>query len=152
MLHMIINSKLNNSQKNLVANLNVHEKIQKNILVFQYHLKKKLDNEETIKYKQNFIDSFRFMSTSLSKFVDNLSNGLHKDKCKYCKFKLSYMSVKDNQLIFQRFACEKNYQKDLDETSLLILKMKVFTKIVLMMLKNGSAHLTMKKMIKDHFQ
>ena len=43
--------------------MNVHEKIQKNILVFQYHFKKKLDNEETIKYKQNFIDSFRFMST-----------------------------------------------------------------------------------------
>ena len=51
------------------------------------------------------------MSTSLSKLVDNLSDGLHKNKCKDCKSKLSIMSVKDKQLIFQRFACEKNYEK-----------------------------------------
>ena len=43
------------------------------------------------------------MSTSLSSLVDNLSEKLHSDKCKDCKSELDYMSVKDNQLIFQPF-------------------------------------------------
>ena len=32
-----------------------------------------------------FIDSFRFMSTSLSSLIDNLSEKLHSDNCKDCK-------------------------------------------------------------------
>ena len=67
---------------------------------FSVPIKKELDNDKTITYKLKFIDSCRFMSTSLSKLADNLSDRLHKDKCKDCKSKLSYMSVKDNQLIF----------------------------------------------------
>ena len=42
---------------------------------------KKLDNSKTITYKLKFIDSFRFMSTSLSNLVDNLSEKLS-EKCK----------------------------------------------------------------------
>ena len=38
-----------------------------------------------ISYKIKFIDSYRFMSTSLSKPIDNLSEGLHNGKCKDCK-------------------------------------------------------------------
>ena len=41
------------------------------------------------------------MSTLLSSLVDNLSEKLHSDKYKDCKSALDYMSVKDNQLIFQ---------------------------------------------------
>ena len=36
-------------------------------------IKKKLDKNKTIMYKLKFIDSFRFISTSLSSLVDNLS-------------------------------------------------------------------------------
>ena len=36
-------------------------------------MKKELDNNKTIAYKLKFIDSFRFMSNSLSSLVDNLS-------------------------------------------------------------------------------
>ena len=36
-------------------------------------ISKELDNGKTITYKLKFIDSFRFMSTSLSSLVDNLS-------------------------------------------------------------------------------
>ena len=36
-------------------------------------IKKELDNNKTITYKLKFIDSFGFMSTSLSSLVDNLS-------------------------------------------------------------------------------
>ena len=35
-------------------------------ITFSVPIKKKLDNNKTITYKLNFIDRFRFMSTSLS--------------------------------------------------------------------------------------
>ena len=37
-------------------------------------IKKQLDNGKTITYKTKFIDSYRFMSSSLSDLVDNLSD------------------------------------------------------------------------------
>ena len=43
---------------------------------------KTIDNGKTITYKWKFIDSYRFMSTSLSKLVKNLSEKLHSAKCK----------------------------------------------------------------------
>ena len=51
------------------------------------------------------------MSTSLSKLVNNLSEGVHYNKCTYCKSYLEYMTSKDEQLIFWCFTCQKNYQK-----------------------------------------
>ena len=38
----------------------------------------------------------RFMVTSLTKLVDNLSEGIHKFKCKDCGCYLEYDSVKNN--------------------------------------------------------
>ena len=52
------------------------------------------------------------MSTSLSSLVDNLSVGLHSDKCIDCGSYLDYMKIKDNQLIFRSFKCETNYKKN----------------------------------------
>ena len=49
-----------------------------------------------------FINSFRFMSSSLSNPVDNLSEGLHNGKCIDC-----------TQLIFRCLECKKNYKKTL---------------------------------------
>ena len=43
------------------------------------------DKATKISYKIKFIDSFRFMSSSLSNLVDNLSEGLHNDRCIDCK-------------------------------------------------------------------
>ena len=51
------------------------------------------------------------MLTSLSSLVYNLSEKLHSDKRKDCKSELDYMSVKDNQLIFQCLECKRNYSK-----------------------------------------
>ena len=55
------------------------------------------------------------MLSSLSNLVDNLSEGLHSDKCTDCKSCLDYMSIKDNQLTFRCFECKKNYKKDFNK-------------------------------------
>ena len=54
----------------------------KNKYYFSVPIKKKHDNGKTATYGLKFIDSFRFISASLSKLVDNLSDRLHKDKGK----------------------------------------------------------------------
>ena len=48
---------------------------------------KKETNNKTIIYKLKFIDSFRFMSASLSNLVDNLSE-INKKECKTCMEKI----------------------------------------------------------------
>ena len=53
-------------------------------ITFSVPIKKELDNGKTITYKLKFIDSFRFMSTSLSSLTDNLSE-IYKKECKGCK-------------------------------------------------------------------
>ena len=78
-------------------------------------LKKEIKNKNKIieiTYKIKFIDSFRFMLTSLSKLVDNLSEGLLNNRCIDCKSCLDYMKNKDEKLILRCFSCKKNYEKD----------------------------------------
>ena len=89
----------------MIVNLNLTI-CQSKIINFSVPLIKGLDNSKKIRYKLKFIDSFRFMSTSLPNLVDTLSEKIHSDKCKY---ELDYMSVKDNQLIFQCLECKNNY-------------------------------------------
>ena len=84
-------------------------------MYFSVPISKELDNGKTITYRLKFIDSFRFMSTSLSSLVDNLSEKLHSDKCRDWKFELHYMSFEYNQLIFQCFECKRNYMKDFNK-------------------------------------
>ena len=68
-------------------------------VTFSVPLKKKIENKnlETT-YKIKFIDSFIFMSSSLSKLVDNLSEGIHNNKCAGCKsnLDLSNLDCKSN--------------------------------------------------------
>ena len=73
------------------------------------------DKITKIPYKIKFIDSCRYMSTSLSNLINNLSGGPHNDRCIDCKSCLDYMTTKDEQLIFRCFRCEKNYKKDFDK-------------------------------------
>ena len=58
--------------------------------IFSVPINKKLHNGKSIKYKIKFIDSFTFMSKSLSSLVKCLSERLHSDKCSVCKFHLDY--------------------------------------------------------------
>ena len=59
------------------------------------------------------------MSTSLSKLVNNLSYGVHNDKCTDCKSYLDYMTTKDEKLIFRCFECKKNYEKNFNNKELI---------------------------------
>ena len=42
-------------------------------ITFSAPIKKKCDNGKTATYRLRFIDSFRFMTTSLSELFDNMS-------------------------------------------------------------------------------
>ena len=58
-------------------------------ITFSVPIKKKIDNKDLeITYKIKFIDSYRFMSSSLSKLVDKLSEGIHSNKCSDCESNL----------------------------------------------------------------
>ena len=86
-----------------------------------------IKNDKRNTYKIKFINSFRFMSTSLSSLVDNLSEGLHNNKCTNYKFYLDYMSTKDDQLMFRCFKCKKkkkNYKKDFNKDLIKIFASK----------------------------
>ena len=52
-------------------------------ITFSLPLKKENDDDKIITYKLKFIDSYRFMSTSLSNLADNLS-GIYFKECKKC--------------------------------------------------------------------
>ena len=55
-------------------------------ITFSVPIKKKVDNKDLeITYKIKFIDSYRFMSSSLLKLVDNLSEGIHNNRCSDCE-------------------------------------------------------------------
>ena len=87
---MIIILSQPSQQKNLENNLLAKEKTMKNI-TFTVPIEKEVTRidkkgEEIIKhlsYILQFIDSARFMASSLSNIANNLSEGNHKIKCKY---------------------------------------------------------------------
>ena len=79
-------------------------------------ISKELDNSKTITYKLKFIDSFRFMSTSLSSLVDNLSE-IYKKECKGSEEKrkiksaYNFIGLKNNKLNYECKECEKIWLK-----------------------------------------
>ena len=51
------------------------------------------------------------MSMLLSKLIDNLSEGIHNNKCADCKSCLDYIKTKDENLIFKCFNCKQYFKK-----------------------------------------
>ena len=88
----------------LNGNLNVSGKILTSTKLFLFRQKKhviKIDKDRnesivTMSYKIKFIDSARFMMSSLSNLVDNLAEGIHKTKCKGCASFLEHKCINDN--------------------------------------------------------
>ena len=87
----------------------------------------------TISCRLQFIDSERFMASSLSCLGDNIAEGIRKLKCKYrntdkmikceiCGIKhkdgdcfLEYTNFRDDLVEYKCLCCGKNYQKQFDE-------------------------------------
>ena len=69
----------------------------------------------TITYKIKFIDSARFMATSLSNLVNNLTEEIHKIKRKNYDYFIECGSVKENRIKYKRTYCDKNYLNKVDE-------------------------------------
>ena len=69
----------------------------------------------TTSYEIKFVDSARFMVTTLSNFVDNLTEGIHGIKCKDCDCFLEYENVKDNLIKFNCLSCNKDYSNKIDK-------------------------------------
>ena len=79
-------------------------------ITFSVPIEKKIDNKNVdITYKIKFIDSFRFMATSLSKLVDNLTDNIHNDRCIKCKSNFCFVRAINEKLIFK--CIKKNFKK-----------------------------------------
>ena len=95
-----------------------------------------LKEEENLKpivvsYRLKFIDSARFIASSLSNLFSNLAKGIRKIKCQYgydnktceecgitykgCECCLEYVSVKDDLIVYIYLCCDSNYLKRFDE-------------------------------------
>ena len=70
---------------------------------------------EFISYKTKFVDNMRFMETSLSNLVDNLTRGIHKFKCKNCNCFLEYENVKSSLIEYNCPSCNKSFSVELVE-------------------------------------
>ena len=88
-------------------------------------MEKKL--QKITSYILQFNDSARFMASSLSNPINNLSEGIHKVKCKFghnnkkcetcrikfkcCDFFVEYTNFKDDLIEYKCLCCNKNYQQ-----------------------------------------
>ena len=85
-------------------------------VTFSAPIKKKIENKDIeITYKIKFIDSYGFMSMPLSNLIDNLSEGLHNNKCADCESCLDFIKTKNEKLILKCFNCKQYYEKDFNK-------------------------------------
>ena len=90
-------------------------------ITFSVPIKKKCGDSKTITHKLRFIDSFRFMPTSLSELVDNMSgkffNSIECKKCmerKNIKPECDFIGFKNNRLNYRCKECKRKSAKSID--------------------------------------
>ena len=82
-------------------------------ITFSVTSKKECDGGKTVTCKLRFIDSFRFMSSSLSEFADNMSEIFSSIECKSCMEKLKinseccFVGLKNNGLTYGCKECKE---------------------------------------------
>ena len=92
-----------------------------NYITFFVPFKKELNNGKTVTYKPKFIDSFKFMLTSLSELVDNTSEIFKSEECKSCveRTKINsgccFVGLKDERLIYKCKECKKECKRPTTE-------------------------------------
>ena len=94
-------------------------------ITFSVPIKKECDNnnnkKKTITYKLKFIDSFRFIPTSLSELADNTSGIFNSIECKSCieKIKIdsecSFVGLKNNKLIYKCKKCKEECKRQVNK-------------------------------------
>ena len=115
--HFIIKELVNEFEGQLECTRENREKYKTfSIPVKKEIIKTDKDGHETvgiISYKIKFIDSARFIASSLSNLVENLMEGIHKIKFKVCGCFLEYKHAKANFIIYKCLSCNKFYSKKL---------------------------------------
>ena len=87
-------------------------------ITFSVPLKKENDHGKIITCKLKFIDSYRFMSTSLSNLVDNLS-GIYDKECmerKKIRLNWEFIRFKNGRLNYKCKEYKKSYTKLTNES------------------------------------
>ena len=90
-------------------------------ITFSVPINKECDNGKTITYKFKFIDSFRFMPTSLSELVDNASGIFNSIECKSSieKIKINseccFVALKNKRLIYKCKECNEEWKRPLNK-------------------------------------
>ena len=76
------------------------------------------------------------MSSLLSNLVDNLSEGIHNNKCSNCKSNLDYIRItKNKRLLLKCFNCNTYHKKKFNKD--LIKNLKIHITFVIMILINS---------------
>ena len=97
-------------------------------ITFSVPAKKEVNNDtgsdgkkkKTITYKLKFIDSFRFMPTSLSKLIDITSGIFNSIECKSSieKIKINseccFVGLKNNRLIYRYKECKEEWRRPIE--------------------------------------
>ena len=90
-------------------------------ITFSVLIKKECGDGKTITHKLRFIDSFRFMLTSLSELVDNMSGIFNSIEWKSCieKIKINseccFVGLKNNRLIYKCKECMEEWKRLINE-------------------------------------
>ena len=90
-------------------------------ITFSVTIKKEHDNGKKGAHKLRFIDSFRFMSTSLPEVTDNMPGVFNSIECKSYieKIKINseccFVGLKSNRLIYRCKECKEEWKRPINE-------------------------------------